>query len=148
MGLFDLFRSENVDARMGYLRQLIRVAKADGHLDEKEYKFIQKVATRLETSDSELEKLKEDAGGNTGVGMQTAEERFQFVWDLVWVMTVDGDIDVNEVHICSRVAYNLGYPTEIVQHMAEHIQNHRDSNDSPEEMYRKAFNSFQSPDEA
>ena len=145
MGLFDIFRSENKDARLAYLRQLIKVAKADGHLVEEEYNFIKNVAARLETSEQDLEALQEETVKSGPLGLQTSPEKLQFIWDLVWVMTVDHAVDVNEVHICSRMAYRLGFETDIVKDMSTHIEEVREPNDTPEEAYRKAFNSFEAP---
>ncbi len=82
MGLFDIFRPDNTDSRLAYLRQLIRVAKADGHMDAGEYRFIKEVAARLETTDEELEELNKDPKKSSSLGLQTTEERFQFIWDL------------------------------------------------------------------
>ena len=145
MGLFDIFKSENKDARLAYLRQLIKVAKADGHLVEEEYSFIKNVAARLETTEQDLEALQQETGKSASLGLQTSPEKLQFIWDLVWVMTVDQTVDVNEVHICSRMAYRLGFETDIVKDMSEHIEKVREPGDSPEEAYRKAFNSFDAP---
>ncbi len=145
MGLFDIFRPDNTDRRLAYLRQLIRVAKADGHMDAGEYKFIKEVAARLQTTDEELEELNNDPQKPSSLGLQTTEERFQFIWDLVWVMTVDQSVDLNEVHICSRMAYRLGFEPDLVKEMSEHIQNNRQEGDAPEEAYRRAFNSFTPP---
>lgn len=145
MGLFDLFRNKNVDSTNHYLKQLIRVAKADGVLEKSEYDFIVRVAERLETPVETLDKLKSDEIRGGKVEFINGEERARFIWDLVWVMAVDNDIDVNEVHICSRIADKLGFNPEVVRSMANFIHSNRDPNNSPEVDYQKIYSAFQQP---
>ena len=146
MGLFDLFRNKSVDTTYNYLKQLVRVAKADGVLEKSEYDFILRVATRLEASEEMLEKIKQEETSNAKVDFQSMEDRSRFIWDLVWVMAVDNDIDVNEVHICSRIADKLGFNTEIVRSMAEFIHQHRNPNNDAKTDYQQIFEAFMKPD--
>ena len=59
MGIFDIFKSNDANDRKSYLRELIKVAKADGYLDGKENEFILKIGHKLSCSPDEIKALSE-----------------------------------------------------------------------------------------
>ncbi len=138
MGLFDLFkREENGNADKNYLKQLIKVAMSDGNIDDKENLFINKIANKFNLSDEDIEEIKHNLPEIKFREPQNSKLRFQMVFDLVWIMLIDGNIDVNEVHICSRVAMKMGYEPQIVEDLVNAIQNNLIGADEPELVYEK-----------
>ena len=138
MGLFDLFKRENTNnSDKNYLKQLIKVAMCDGTIDEKENKFINKIAGKFNLSDEDINDIKSNLQNIKFREPQSAKARFQMVFDLVWLMLIDGNIDVNEIHICSRVAMKMGYEPQIVEDLVNAIQNNLVDATEPEAIYEK-----------
>ena len=138
MGLFDLFKREDTDsADKNYLKQLIKVAMSDGNIDEKENKFINKIAVKFNLSDDDINDIKSNLQDIKFREPQNSKARFQMVFDLVWLMLIDGNIDVNEIHICSRVAMKMGYEPQIVEDLVIAIQNNLVNAAEPEAIYEK-----------
>ena len=138
MGLFDLFKREDTDnTDKNYLKQLIKVAMSDGNIDEKENKFINKIAVKFNLSDEDIDDIKSNLQDIKFQEPQNSKARFQMVFDLVWLMLIDGNIDVNEIHICSRVAMKMGYEPQIVEDLVNAIQNNLVDAVEPEVIYEK-----------
>ncbi len=138
MGLFDLFKKEGANnTDKNYLKQLIKVAMSDGNIDEKENQFINKIAVKFNLSDEDIDDIKANIRDIKFQEPQNSRARFQMVFDLVWLMLIDGNIDVNEVHICSRVAMKMGYEPQIVEDLVNAIQNNLVNATEPEAIYEK-----------
>jgi len=143
MGLFDFFKkdeTENTDKN--YLKQLIKVAMSDGNIDDKESAFINKIAKKFELSNADIEEIKINLPDIKFQEPGSSKERFQMVFDLVWLMLIDGNIDVNEIHICSRVAMKMGYEPQIVEDLVNAIKNNIKSDENPELIYEKILSNI------
>lgn len=144
MGLFDLFKKEEAGSSdKNYLKQLIKVAMSDGNIDDKENVFINKIASKFDLSDADIKEIKHNLPDIKFREPQNAKLRFQMVFDLVWIMLIDGNIDVNEVHICSRVAMKMGYEPQIVEDLVNAIKNNLVGADEPELVYEKILSNIE-----
>lgn len=122
MGIFDIFKSNDGNDRKSYLRELIKVAKADGYLDGKEYEFILKIGHKLSYSPDEIKAMTEgvkledpsDAGWSR-------EHKLQLIFDLVSIMMIDGTIDPKELGLCKSVAMKSGFEPEIIDDLVYRI---------------------------
>ena len=96
------------------------------------------IRSGISISVEEMTEIKENLINIKFQEPQNAKLRFQMVFDLVWLMLIDGNIDVNEVHICSRVAMKMGYEPQIVEDLVNAIQNNlKSAEQQPEEVYDK-----------
>ena len=83
MGLFDLFkREDNNSCDKNYVKQLIKVAMSDGTIDEKENKFINKIAVKFNLSDEDITDIKSNLQDIKFREPQNAKARFQMVFGL------------------------------------------------------------------
>ncbi|MDN5203065.1 TerB family tellurite resistance protein [Fulvivirgaceae bacterium BMA10] len=142
MGLFSLFKKDSSSNDKSYLKQLLKVAMADGHEDEIETKFIQKVAGQFNITAEEVQEIRDNLHNITFSEPKTGKERFKMIFDLVWIMMIDGQIDVGEIHTCSRVAMKMGYEPEIIEQLVEAIKDNADEEQSPEETYERLLSSL------
>ena len=124
MKFLEFFKKDQLDIKKSYLKQLIKVAKADGELEANEYEFILKVAKRLDSSEAEVQDVEENLQTIVTEEPSGEEERFQFLYDLVWIMMVDADIDKQEEQLCARMADRLGFKHELVRNLIAAIQRH------------------------
>ena len=137
MAFFGLFKKEDESSDKNYLKQLLRVAMSDGNVDEKEFEFINKIASKFDVTAEELEEIKSNLQDIKFKEPATSKLRFQMVFDLVWIMLIDEEIDVSEIHICSRIAMKLGYEPQIVENLVNAIQNNLKEGKDPESVYEQ-----------
>ena len=108
------------DYREAYVEQLFKMAHSDGHMDECEYHFILKVAQRLE-----IEVDFEEMHGNLkNITLDVKASRkfgFDLLFDMSWLMLVDGEIDANELELGMHLGSQLGFKSKNIRKMVSSI---------------------------
>ncbi|AWM32695.1 TerB family tellurite resistance protein [Hymenobacter nivis] len=112
--MFGFFENEQAKKIKGHLCNLAALAKADGHIDEREMNFIITVGKKNGMGATEVRKI---VAGNTNCLSDlpnTDSERFDQIYDLVDMMLSDGIVDENEMDFCIMMAEKLGFRNAIV----------------------------------
>lgn len=120
-----------------YLKQLLQVAMADGQLDAHELHNLSKTAERFGVSEAELTEIRQNADSVKFVPPSGTKEKFHLIYDLVWMMMVDGDVAEKEMRTCENLAMQLGFSPEIIEDLSGFIRNNADKGISTEEAYAK-----------
>ena len=97
-----------LSSKEAYVGQLFKMAHSDGHMDECEYHFILKVAQRfqLEVDFEDLHNRLPNLSFNPD-----AKDIFGFdlLFDLSWMILVDGEVDEKELQLGTEIATLMGY---------------------------------------
>ncbi len=140
MRLFDLFRAKNKDSRKSYLKELIKVAKADGHLEKREYDLILKIGEKLSCSEAEIQVLSEETQQeDASTTSQNREQRLRLIFDLVAIMMIDQSIDPKELGLCRSIAMKSGFESEVIDDIVHQIQALTQTGKSIEQACQEAF---------
>jgi hypothetical protein len=126
MPLQKLFQKKEFDGttdyRHEYVEQLFKMAHSDGHMDECEYHFILKIAQRLEI-EVDFEELHQNLEHISLDPEASKRFGFDFLFDMSWLMLVDGEIDDQEMELGIMLGTQMGYqPTSIKQIVLSIIQ--------------------------
>jgi uncharacterized protein (TIGR00645 family) len=119
--IITMVRSGKTVAR-SHIKNLIRIAAADGNLDEDEQRVLVSIAKMNHITTSELAELQKDT---TAVKLEIpadADERFFQFYDLIMMMSADKFIHVNEMRLCEVFASKFGYRKEIIKELIEKIR--------------------------
>lgn len=112
--MFGFFENEQAKKIKGHLQNLAALAKADGHVDEREMNFIITVGKKNGLSASDVRKIVSgNSGGSTELPTNDSE-RFDQIFDLVDMMLADGVVDETEMDFCIMMAEKLGFRKAIV----------------------------------
>jgi uncharacterized membrane protein YebE (DUF533 family) len=112
--MFGFFENEQAKKIKGHLCNLAALAKADGHIDDREMNFIVTVGKKNGVSATDVRKL---VSGNTVCESDLPtndSERFDQIFDLVDMMLADGIVDETEMDFCIMMAEKLGFRKAIV----------------------------------
>ena len=112
--MFGFFENEQAKKIKGHLCNLAALAKADGHVDDRELNFIITVGKKNGIPAAEVRKL---VAGDTNCvsDLPTNDsERFDQIFDLVDMMLADGVVDETEMDFCIMMAEKLGFRHAIV----------------------------------
>jgi len=142
MKFLEFFKKDQLDIKKSYLKQLIKVAKADGELETNEYDFILKVAKRLDSSEAEVQDVEKNLQTIVTEEPSGEDERFQFLYDLVWIMMVDTEIDKQEEQLCTKMADRLGFKPELVKNLIAAIQRHTNQGLEEDTIYQMVQTEF------
>ncbi|GJM29211.1 MAG: hypothetical protein DHS20C17_18460 [Cyclobacteriaceae bacterium] len=137
MRWFELFKSKNQDHRKSYLKELIKVAKADGCLEKREYDFILVIGQKLACSADEIQELSDEI--QTDAPPQNRKLRLKLLFDTVAIMLIDGDIDPKELALCKSIAMKSGFEPEVIDDIVYRIERLTKSGKSVEEASNEAF---------
>lgn len=117
--LSSIFGSDKEGLRRSHVKNLISIALADGHLSEDEWELLVYLASRLGMEEEEIAAIKENPEAVTFVMPKTHEQRVQQIEDLVLLMSIDHDINPNEVELCKKIALRLDVLPQIVDRIIE-----------------------------
>lgn len=109
-----------------HLRALIQLSIIDrdfGH-PEKNYVYTIGKANRvpeLEIDEVVKEVLESRENKEVNYDGLMTEERFDFLYDIIQLMKIDGEVFLTEIKYCEEVAVKLGYDKKVVKSMASRI---------------------------
>ena len=110
---------------------------ADGHLDTFESSNLMRVAQRLGITDEEVLGIKNNIDKVTFNPPKGTKETFRLIFDLVWMMMVDGRVIDNEVRVCENLAMQMGFAPETVSDLAGFIRQNMAKGIPAEETYQQ-----------
>lgn len=116
------------EARVNFLRGLIRLAQTDGVVDENEFVFYRQVAVVLDLGESEvesLEKLKDETNEIT-VNFETDREKMFFLIQAVQLCWVDNnysDMEREELRdMCQEMSISVEALEKVEQWVSEGVE--------------------------
>lgn len=112
--MFGFFENEQTKKVKSHIMNLVALAKADGHIDEREMNFIVAVGRKNGIRTGEVRTLVANCGSGRMIIPDNDSERFDQIFDLVDMMLADGVVDEHEMDFCINMAEKLGFRKAIV----------------------------------
>ena len=112
--MFKIFESEEEKMVKSHIRHLVRLANADGVFHKKEKKFIMRIGLENGLSARQVEKIIEKPMAVDINIPESKVKRFYQVFDLVNLITKDGQVTDAETEFCQQLANRLGFRKVIV----------------------------------
>jgi len=119
--MFGFFENEQTRKVKSHIQNLAALAKSDGHLDEREMKFIVAVGKKNGIRSAEIESLVANSTTGGLVVPDNDSERFDQLFDMVDMMLADGIVDDNEMDFCTIMAEKLGFRKDVVNLLIKQI---------------------------
>ncbi|MFD2784114.1 tellurite resistance TerB family protein [Hymenobacter rubripertinctus] len=112
--MFGFFENEQTRKVKSHIMNLAALAKADGHIDEREMNFIVAVGRKNGMRSGEVRSIVGNASNVHMVLPDNDSERFDQIFDLVDMMLADGIVDDTEMSFCVDMAQKLGFRQDVV----------------------------------
>ncbi|MEN8251545.1 MAG: hypothetical protein ABFS32_21655 [Bacteroidota bacterium] len=117
--------SETLDQKQTHILTLLMLAEVDGRDHENERLFINSVARRLGMTEADVEDIDKHPERLT-FSLPTSEvDRMTVLYDLLFLMKIDGDVAEEEVELVRelgmRLGFRIGMINEFIQVMADSI---------------------------
>ncbi len=103
------------------LKLLVRLAGSDGVIDDDERDLIQNLGNAHGISEEEIKSIMADPGGEIDYDSLNEDERFDYLYNLVHLMKVDGEVYNQEVEFCEGIAKKLGYKLAAIYELYPHV---------------------------
>jgi len=120
-----------------YIKQLLQVAMADGQLDEAEMNNLMQTARKFDFSEQEIIEIRNNLDTIKFTRPSGTKDTFHLIFDLVWMMMVDGNVYEKEMLVCENMAMQLGFAPETVEDLVGFIKKNIASGNSPDETFEK-----------
>lgn len=117
--------SETLDQKQTHILTLLMLAEVDGRDHENERLFINSVARRLGMTEADVEDIDKHPERLT-FSLPTSEvDRMTVLYDLLFLMKIDGEVAEEEVELVRelgmRLGFRIGMINEFIQVMADSI---------------------------
>jgi len=119
MSFLDLFTSGEHKKARTYFSALIKIAFADGSMDKKELEFLEKMAHKLDISDSEFTKILEHPDDYPIDSPLDYNDRIEQLFNLTHMIASDDEIKLDEAKIVRKLAVGLGFPVKNVEKVTD-----------------------------
>jgi len=108
-----------------HIKNLVEIAMVDSNFDDSEYQLLKKLAKKHKVSKKELNKIQENPADVEFELPADEDEKFEQFYELVRMMTYDGQILEEEVDLCVIFAKKFGYKNqpELVEAIEKNIEN-------------------------
>ena len=117
--------AENLDQKQTHILTLLMMAEADGRDHDNEVRFINNVAGRLGMSESDVQEIDKHPERLTFSLPETEVDRMTMLYDLLFLMKIDGDVAEEEKELVRELGVRLGFRIsmieEFIQTMSKYI---------------------------
>ncbi len=103
------------------LNILIQLATIDGSLAGKERKLIEHLAKVNNIDEAEIKRLLNSPEPITDLEHLSEPERFEYLYMVIQLMKVDGQVFKSEIDFCESIAEKLGYKKKVVSELSKNI---------------------------
>jgi len=110
-----LFESNETKKKKYFLNGMVSVMLADHEIDDNEMELLITRAKQWGLSNRDVKDAITNPQNSTFSGSLDQNERFGFLFDLVGMMLINGEIDSRELKLITRTANSFGYPAQIIE---------------------------------
>ncbi|MEQ9300033.1 MAG: TerB family tellurite resistance protein [Cyclobacteriaceae bacterium] len=100
---------------------LVHLSRADNVVAESEVELIHYLGERLKVPHDEIEDLISNPRPVPNLKNVPEDERFDYLYNIIQLMKIDGKVTQSEIQFCEKVAIRLGYLPGVVADMSAYI---------------------------
>jgi len=119
MSLLDLFTSGKHKKAKTYFADLVTIAFADSSLEKHELQYLEKMAYKLDISDSEFTRILEHPEKYMGETPIAYDERIEQLYFFTHMIYADDEVQIDEVKAMRKIAVGLGFPVKNAEVIAD-----------------------------
>ncbi|HEX3009641.1 MAG TPA: hypothetical protein VHO90_18700 [Bacteroidales bacterium] len=135
----DLYHPERQKLH-SHFANLVRLAKADGILDDSEHQYLYKLGKRINMTPEEVDVFISKPLTDAFIPPFELEEKFEQLHDMIAVILADGTIDQAEKKLCRSFIIGLGFEdskTDKIIEVITRLINEKLDHDTAFERFRK-----------
>lgn len=103
------------------LNILIKLATIDGSLSSKERKLIEHIARVNNIDEGQIKEMLNAPEPIGDLNRLTEDERFEYLYMVIQLMKIDGQVFKSEIVYCEDMAEKLGYKRKVVAELSKNI---------------------------
>ena len=99
---------------LNHLKILVQLAKVDGVVVQDEIDLIKHIGAANGFSSSDISACFEEPSNLEEIGSISDDEKYDYIYNLVQLMKIDGRLYKEELAFCARLASKLGYDESVL----------------------------------
>ncbi len=113
--MIGFFENQYLSYKKDHIKNLMALAKADGHVHEKEEAVIYKIGKRYGLKERQVKAIMESDEKFKVNVPNNHQDKMNVLYDLMLIVFADGVVEKKEVAFCEDVAKQFQYKKEIVK---------------------------------
>ena len=110
---------------------LVHLSKADKFVAAEESELIHRIGKRGGLSVDQVENIIDNPKPIQNLKDLPPDEKFDYLFNIIQLMKVDGKIYQTEIEFCEKVALRLGYKPGVIADLSAYIYSDPDINTNP-----------------
>jgi uncharacterized membrane protein YebE (DUF533 family) len=121
--MIGFFEYQYQKYKKSHLRNLVALAKADGHFHDNEKDFLYDIGLKYGLKPRQIEEIFQHTGYSELHIPDTHAQKMGLLYDTVGMMLADGVIDDSEMVFCNDMVKQFNYQPAVLDTMIDAIQN-------------------------
>lgn len=96
---------------------LVQLARVDGVVVQEEIDLIKQIGKANGMSNEEISESFEDPSVIEGLETLNDDQRYDYLYNVVQLMKIDGRIYKEEIQYCAKIASKLGYDEDVLREL-------------------------------
>lgn len=119
MSIKNFFEKLDLNSRERHLKNLVAIARIDGHLHQDEVQFLYNIGEKYEFSKEEVDGMLDEDDIEQAEIPTLPSHRVGQLFDLVIMMMADNVIDQKELELCRHMCRRYGYHPTLITRLIE-----------------------------
>jgi hypothetical protein len=112
--MIGFFEHQYLSYKKNHIKNLLALAKADGHMHPKEEELLYKIGKRYGLKQKQIDQLVETDEKFEMNVPDNHNDKMNLLYDLVLMVYADEVVDTHEVEFCEDTVVQLGFRKELV----------------------------------
>ncbi len=117
--MLGFFEHQYLSYKKNHIKNLLALAKVDGHMHPKEEELLFKIAKRYGLKERQVKVLMESDEKFSMNVPDNHNDKMNLLYDLVLMVYADGVVDEHELEFCEEAVRQFGMKTEIIGWLLE-----------------------------
>ena len=119
--MIGFFEHQYLSFKKDHLRNLIALAKVDGHLHAEEEKMLYKIGEKYGLKDRQIATLIQDEQSTSLKVPGSHDQKMNQLYDLVQMIYADEVVEKSEITFCEELMGQFGFKKEIVTWLIDNM---------------------------
>jgi uncharacterized tellurite resistance protein B-like protein len=119
--MIGFFENQYLSYKKDHIKNLLALAKADGHVHQKEEVVIYKIGRRYGLKDRQIKEMLDSKERFKVNVPNNHHDKMNVLYDLMLIVFADGVVEKKEVAFCEAVAKQFSFKKDIVQWLLSEV---------------------------
>jgi uncharacterized membrane protein YebE (DUF533 family) len=119
--MIGFFEHQYLSYKKNHIKNLLALAKADGHMHDKEEKMLFKIAKRYGLKDRQIKELADSKEKFQVNVPDNHHDKMNLLYDLMLMVYADGVVEKSEIAFCEDVVKKFGMKKEVVRWLLDTV---------------------------